>query len=98
MATKTKSKAATKKPAAHKPAKAALSHKSSAKAKTEKKAKVESHAKTAPIHQIAAPKKIQAHPVAPKTEKPAPTARRGTESVSLIDGKQGQKKLGDGEM
>jgi translation initiation factor IF-2 len=94
MATKTKSKAATKKPAVHKPARAALSHKFSAKAKIERKAKVEPPAKSPRGHEAAAPKK--SHPIAPKTEKATPAARRQIESVSLIDEKK--KKSVDGEI
>jgi len=97
MATKTKSKTATKKPVARKPAKAADSPKSAAKPKVEKKAKVESAAKPSPSAPAPA-KKTPARPEPDTQEKAKPSARRGVETVSLIDEKLPRKKSGDGEL
>jgi len=97
MATKTKSKTATKKPVPRKVAKAADSPKSAAKPKVEKKAKVESAAKSS----LPAPAQAKKTPARPEPDTQAeakPSARRGVETVSLIDEKQPRKKSGDGEL
>src|SRR5438552_2932881 len=97
MATKTKSKTATKKPVPRKLVKAADSPKSAAKPKVEKKAKVESAAKPSPPAPAPA-KKTPARPEPDTQEQAKPSARRGVETVSLIDEKQPRKKSGDGEL
>src|SRR5258708_6703356 len=96
MATKTKSKTATKKPVPRKVAKAADSPKSAAKPKVEKKAKVESAAKPS-LPAPAPAKKTPARPE-PDTQEAKPSARRGVETVSLLEEKEPRKKGGEGEV
>jgi translation initiation factor IF-2 len=89
----TKSKPAAKKPAARKPVAA---HRPAEHKSAVPKKKVEHAHKPAP-HPAAKAHPHLAAPAKPPPPKPATPHRPATESVSLIDKKQSQKKAADGE-